>query len=607
MLQINRRAFLKKTAALAAAAGLPKTASGIVLDSPAAAGYYKIASATLPRHDQVEEIFPVLTRYKERGFTGIWIENDYLRWSWNADPDNGFAGNWRVFNIFDFTFSKHRALYQNYLSKLCGKCAELDLTFYGSFWMPKLNSELRDYLAAHNPQALGGCMWNGKRLETLCTCRDGTGLNFIEEMVSSYIKISPAIRGLKIATLDNDAPVCDETCPHAHGTMRAEHVGNLYGSIEKAMRRERPGSDFFVYEWFWEPNYLEQVQKQVTEPYFIICKMEVNSRQSLEAQIPGAPLFDASNLTGNEGDNFKEAVQTIGQSRVVDMPALGSGIDDFFLGSPPIPARLHRRMQLHRRIGCVKLIEFDCGSHWDDSNELAYAFFNADPNISQVELLNRIAAKIYKSENARELAIAGWHAFDEGFGYLPVGLGDTNCKQFSGRFGFAWTMCIATPLVREAFGDCDQKHRIHWFSPYNFFNSALVDRLETQFLRVQSHWQRAARFLAAASAIENDSPRSKHEAIGAEGHLLGVSSALNWCNACRYAKDSSRDKDFHDLALLEVDITQRFLALSLANVWLWNHICWHPHQTPMSQKCLGFEGLTTRNTFEAKLKIMGAA
>ena len=599
---MNRRTFLKDAIVLTAATGLSKAASGL---SGKTAGYYSVAAAILPRHSLAEEIFPVLTRYKERGFTGVWVENDYLRWNWNTDPDQGFGGNWRLFNIFDFTFSKHKALYQDYLLKLCGKCTELNLSFYASFWMPKLNAELRDYLAEHSPQALGSCISGGKHEETLCCCRGGAGLIFLEDMVSSYMKLSPAIRGLKIATLDNNALVCDETCPHAHGTTRAEHIANMYGAIQKAMRRERYSADLFVYEWFWEPDYLAEVQKQITQPYFLITKMEMGSRQHLETLIPGSPLFDASNLTGEEGVNFKEAVQRLGASRVVDLPAMGSGNDDIFFGSPPFPGRVHRRMQLHRKIGCDKVLEFECGSHWDDSNELAFAIFQADPGISQDDLLNRVAARIYKREDARKFAIAGWRAFDEGFSYLPVGVGDTNCKQISGRFGYAWTMCIATPLVREVFGDSDQKHFIHWFSPYNFFNSTLVDRLETQFLRTQSHWEQALQCLTAASALEGDSPKSKHEAIGAEGHLLGVVSALNWCNACRYARTPSRAQDFNDLALLEINVTKRFRELSSTNVWLWNNICWHPHQTPMSQIGLGFEGLTTRNTFDAKLQIMG--
>jgi hypothetical protein len=285
------------------------------------------------------------------------------------------------------------------------------------------------------------------------------------------------------------------------------------------------------------------------------------------------------------------------------MPALGSGIDDFF-GSPPIPGRIHRRMLLHRKVQCDKFIEFECGGHWDDSNEEAYTVFNEEPGISQSGLLKKVAAAIYKSPEAHKLAIAGWQSFDEGFGQLPIGLGDTNCSQFSGRFGMSWTMCIATPLVREAFGNSDQKDRIHWFSPYNFFMSPLVDRLETHFLRVQNSWQRAAALLAAAATPDGNSVRSSHESIAAQAHVLGVASALNWCNACRYATRPALESSFADVVRTETDLTRQFLDLSSQHVWVWNHICWHPHQTIMSQKHLGFEDVETHNTFEAKLAIM---
>jgi hypothetical protein len=600
---IDRRAFIKSSAAASLCTQLSAAAAIPLPVRPHKRGYYNIASAILPRHAKVEEIFPVLERYRDKGFTGIWIENDYLRWSWNIHPDQGFGGNWMLFNIFDFTMSAEKALYQDYLSKLCGKCVELDLKFYGSFWLPKLNAEIRSYLRAHNPDALGSCMSQGKREETLCTCRDGAGLAFLEKMVGSYLELSPSIGGLKVATLDNSSFICDETCPHAHGTTRAQHVGNLYGSVQRAMRAVRPDAELFVYEWFWEPGYLQEVQKQITEPYFLLCKIEMGTRQQIEAVIEGEPLFDASDLTDEEGGIYKESAKSVGADRVVEMPALGSGIDDFF-GSPPIPGRIHRRMLLHRKVQCDKFIEFECGGHWDDSNEEAYTVFNEEPGISQSGLLKKVAAAIYKSPEAHKLAIAGWQSFDEGFGQLPIGLGDTNCSQFSGRFGMSWTMCIATPLVREAFGNSDQKDRIHWFSPYNFFMSPLVDRLETHFLRVQNSWQRAAALLAAAATPDGNSVRSSHESIAAQAHVLGVASALNWCNACRYATRPALESSFADVVRTETDLTRQFLDLSSQHVWVWNHICWHPHQTIMSQKHLGFEDVETHNTFEAKLAIM---
>jgi hypothetical protein len=602
---IDRRAFIKRSAAAGLCVPLSRAVAGAHLAvNPHQRGYYKIASAILPRHAKVEEVFPVLERYRDKGFTGIWIENDYLRWSWNIHPDQGFGGNWMLFNIFDFTVSSEKALYQDYLSKLCAKCAELDLKFYGSFWLPKLNTEMRGYLREHNPDALGSCMSQGQREDTLCTCTDGAGLAFIERMVRSYLQLSPAIKGLKVATLDNSSFVCDETCPHAHGTTRGQHVGNLYGTVQKAMRSIRPDAELFVYEWFWEPGYLEEVQMQITEPYCLLCKIEVGTRQNLEAAIEGDPLFDASNLTGEEGDIYKDSVKAVGADRVVEMPALGSGNDDFFIGSPPIPGLMHRRMALHRKVQCNKLIEFDCGGHWADSNEEAFAVFNANPDITQSDLLKKVAARIYKGAEAQKLAITGWQSFDEGYDQLPIGIGQTGCRQFSGRFGMSWTMCIATPLVRDAFSNADQKGRIHWFTPYNFFITPLVDRLETHFLRVQASWQRAAALLEAAATLDGDGVRSTHESIAARAHVLGVASALNWCNACRYATNPALKSSFADVVRSEMELTRQFLDLSSRHVWVWNHICWHPHQTIMSQQHLGFEGVQTHNAFEAKLAIM---
>jgi len=96
---------------------------------------------------------------------------------------------------------------------------------------------------------------------------------------------------LKVATLDNGCFICDETCPHAHGTTRVQHVANLYGSVQKAMQGVRADAQLFVYEWFWGQGYLQEIQKQITPPYFIVCKIEVKTRQHLEAAFAGEPLL----------------------------------------------------------------------------------------------------------------------------------------------------------------------------------------------------------------------------------------------------------------------------------------------------------------------------
>ena len=89
---MNRRSFVRLACATATAA-TPFTCGTAAVAAALAGntGSYRIASAVLPRHERVEEVFPVLEHYKARGFTGVWIENDYLRWSWKIHPDQAFT------------------------------------------------------------------------------------------------------------------------------------------------------------------------------------------------------------------------------------------------------------------------------------------------------------------------------------------------------------------------------------------------------------------------------------------------------------------------------------------------------------------------------------
>lgn len=156
------------------------------------------------------------------------------------------------------------------------------------------------------------------------------------------------------------------------------------------------------------------------------------------------------------------------------------------------------------------------------------ALFNQQPKLSAEAFLTKLAARMYRSARARKEAIAGWKAFDEGFGKLPIGLGDTGNPQYSGRFGFAWSMCIATPMLEHLFGD-ERRHEIHWLSPYNFLTRTLATRLEFHFWQILARWSRAAKHFAAADRLEGHTAFSTREAISAQAHLLSVRSASHWC------------------------------------------------------------------------------
>jgi hypothetical protein len=84
---IDRREFIKNLAAVSIGSQISRAAGTSPVAQPLKKGYYSIAAAILPRHAEVEETFPVLARYREKGYTGVWNENDYLRWSWSIHPD----------------------------------------------------------------------------------------------------------------------------------------------------------------------------------------------------------------------------------------------------------------------------------------------------------------------------------------------------------------------------------------------------------------------------------------------------------------------------------------------------------------------------------------
>jgi hypothetical protein len=597
--------------ALVAMAVLLTGGDPVMAEEPSTAGakppYFRLAIAEPLRHNRLEEVADDIARYRSKGYNAVFFENDYLRWSFQSGTDAGVSSDWRMFNLFDFTRGRDRQPCRDYLRRLCRMCGDARLDVYASFWLPQLTGEFRQYLRDKHPDALGRMALGGGSTETLCTCKDGKGLAVLGELIEELMRDFPEIRGLKVATLDDGAFLCDEHCPHAHGTSQAEHAANLFACVQRAMRRVRPDAQFLLYPWFWKPGFKDVVLPRLKQPYYVISRYSQGARQRLEPGIPGEPLFDASLvLPDTMGPEFADWLKRVGPDRVLDMVPVGTGMDCLFLAAPPNPVSVYRRLRALASHGVRQIIDFECGAHHPGSGEETVALFHENPGLDEGAFLRTLAARLYRQPAAREPAVRGWQAFGRGFGNLPIGLGDTGCnQQFSGRFGMAWSMCIATPLVRQAIADTDQRHKIHWFSPYNFFRPNLSDRLKACFLRVLADWQVAAHELAAADALEGRTMASRHEALSAEGHVVCALSALNWCEAARVARTADGSGRFAQAQRSESDLVGRFQGLLRQWPGLWDNNCWHPHHTPLSQHGLGLSLERYHDAFAAKLALQG--
>jgi hypothetical protein len=608
---LSRREFITSAAYLAATGAVVPSSFALLADEAAPKSAetqtFPIALAELLRHKHPAEIAPDLARFRDKGYTGIWIENDYVRWVDGADdPDQGFGGCWRLFNIFDFTFSSSRKLYQDYLQELSGSCAEHGLEIWASFWVPLQNVEMKKYLREHRPGALGQAHGDKEPITTLCTCKAGHGLAFLSEMFEQFLDQFPQVKGVKIATGDNGAAICDETCPNARGTTQAEHAGNLFGTIDRALHRPNRKGRLMLYPWYWGEGFTEQILEQLQGDYLVMTKMEQNSQQALEPGEAGDPIFDDSIISEQPGPDFEHWRKRVGAERIIDMVPVGSGPDDWFFNFPPYPGRLCRRFRQLRGFGVQRFLDYECGGHDAGSNEEAVAVFAKDPSVSEEELLQRVAQRLYSNARAQAEAIEGWKQFDEGFGKIPMGLGGTGNPQFSGRFGFTWPMCLATPIVPEAFGDKDRWHEIFWFSPYNFFLPATSPRIQVHFLRVLANWHASLERLAGADRMEK-TEASHREFVAVQAHVLGAQSVLNWCSAVALVNQHPRPAGSWKVLLVEeLKLARTFQELRSQNPWVWANNCWHPEQTPLHQKHIGFTP-EDRDPFAAKVRILEAA
>ncbi len=86
--------------------------------------------------------------------------------------------------------------------------------------------------------------------------------------------------------------------------------------------------------------------------------------------------------------------------------------------------------------------------------------------------------------------------------------------------------------------------------------------------------------------------------------MLSLRSVRNWCQAAQCASSHTAPEAFNRICLMEIELTREFRNLVQQHPWLWDNNCWHPHQTPLSQRGLGLDASRHRNTFDAKLEAM---
>ena len=555
--------------------------------------------ANLPRHQRVADLDRHLGRLAEGGATGIWIENDYLRWDWgNDDGDSGFGGNWRLFNIFDFTRSRHRARYQDYLHALIRQSRRHGLGVYGSFWLPKLNHELETWMGAHLPGAFGAADYgSGNQCTTWCSCADGVGIALQRAIYGEFLAEFPDLAGLKVAIKDNSAFVCTRHCPHAHGDDEASNAARIYRTMQEVVAAAGKPRDFLcLYPWFWDhvPGMEEAIVAALEPGYRVITKYASELPAAIEPDRPSSCFIDATMVAARPGPSFLRWRQRVGGGRLLDMTPLANSMDLMFVAGPPLLALAWERWGMLAGHQLGGIIDFECGGSPAPSTLRGFRLFQERPELRTDVAVAETIRCMWRLSATTASGLAGGYAdVAAGWRAIPLALGEEN---FSARFGQAWPLTLATPLVRSAFAAHDQGHRIHWFSPYNFFRADTAARLRPHFARMLEAWIRAELAFAAAAA---EDPGIADEHLAVQACVLCVRSALTWCSAAVCEDDTNFDTCIaHQLVLVG-----RMQALLAAQPDLWENNCWHPHQTAISQRGLGFAP-GDRDAFAASLRIM---
>lgn len=549
----------------------------------------------------------MLARYREAGFTGIWVENDYLRWSWTPDPDSGFGGNWRLFNLFDFTRSVEAPRYRAYLHAMGAACKAEGLELCISFWVPKLNHELREYFHTPEPSSLGKAVYgeNHER-ESWCSCPDGTGIAAFAGMFSEFLAEFPEVTRFKISIKDNCAFICTEECPHSHGATEAQNAARVFQVVQKCIADAgRPPETLLAYPWFWEEGFEAEVVAALKPGHTLLTKYAVESERAIEPGVPAGRIFDSSLLGEYPGAIFERWRKRVGGDHIVDLLPWSNSMDAMFIAHPPTLMLVWKRLQMLREKQVRGIMDFECGGSPARSTiEALRLFQETGGSLSGDEAARQIAADVYGVANPGAV-VGAWRQVSLGWDTIPMSLSGTGIMEpygISPRLGQAWPACAASPIVREAFAEGEQGHHIHWFSPYNFFGFHLSARLRPFFAKMEALFAEADQLMRTVEATRNLADFAR-EARAMQGLRLCSQAAVNFCDAALALK-AGDDAAFKQARSRHLCTLEAMVDLHQQDAGFWANCCWHPHQMPISQRNLGFDLATDRNAFVTSLKIM---
>jgi len=440
---------------------------------------FRTALALPPR---CEQLFPSdrwLKAVSEAGYTHLCLQNDPF-FHPEMDLRDWGENGCRLLSVYDMCSGPRYRSYLEWLKAIGERAGRHGLKMALQLWEPRLTRLARHTL----PSEWKGPALHGGWVEPLCYGHPDARAWFLRA-VETLIETAPSLDRFVFGINDNNAFLCDETCPRCKGKPVYERLAEILQEVEAAGLRVRPQFRLIVYDWTWshgavgkEVLYQEAILSRLSKDTPILTRMR---KGALHIPDPAhqewrGEIFDMSTACEQLGPHFqraREAAQRFGNPLLVMLPL--SGMFEALL-EPHVPAvgKIAKTFQQMRDEGVDGWVDFDCGGIHEGLMLDLVRVVQHVPDQSWQEWVRQTAKERYKNETASSAALAIWNAFDAAVDAMPVNLAFKRAPRFSG-IGGALAVLILHPFLPErALSASGGNWTGNWSDPHQFLLPEII-------------------------------------------------------------------------------------------------------------------------------------
>lgn len=485
-----------------------------------------------PRMDRVDEEW--LDWLRELGYTGIYLEPDPGGPSQSGNSSQ-FQTLYRLISLYDLAWGRERHRLQRWIQRCCDLAHEREMSVYLSLWEPRIPAEAWGKFPAEW-HGRGGFDRPPRNAISWCLSEPDAAVAF-KRMAAKAFQSIPAIDGIKMGTLDNDAHLCDpEECDRCAGKDRADQFHNLFELLVDAtdMASLNVGEfDYVLYTWWWPEKAVDRVAELVEGRRVTVLG---RSTQGLVQKWNGRELGEVPDISlGIDGisEPFRRGLKTA-ESRgwsMADMTGFGHTIEYFWLPYTPAPHRVANRIGGLRDIGASGWFDYDCGGIYPGINSEIIREDAANPESSPDSLVESAFERLYQPHELKR-ARSAYEKAEEALAARPIGYQPKGPSR--GASAGTIEVVIAMPFEPGYIQGFDMGHRVFYFHPANFMVPDAIPTLLKMFEACVQHWEEA---WEAVRDLEGRRPWSdgclSWEKNVFRAHYLCASSALRYIRMAR--------------------------------------------------------------------------